>query len=827
MKTATTKAFLLGASALAAGATAVPAYAADDDIIIVTAQRAEQDIQDVPISITVFSQEKIANNNILNAKDIANFTPGVYAQTRFGNDTTTYTIRGFAQEQRTTATVGTYFAEVVAPRGNGVSQGGDGASPGSLFDLENLQVLKGPQGTLFGRNTTGGAVLLVPVKPKDELEGYVEGTVGNFNRWRVQSVINLPISDTFRIRLGVDRHMRDGYIENVGISPKHDDDMGSIDILALRASAVWDVTETIENYTIFSYSESKSSGAIPLIKEVFPGRRLSGDPVFVGLGWGDVRDQVAAEEATGNWWTGTNSNPLGESYFEEMRVINRTTVELNDSITLTNLFGYSEIKGNNAVDAFGVNNPLANPITGQSDYFSFVPISQNPDFPYTANQRSVVEELRLNGTTGRLTWQAGLYYEKSSPKDYTGTFTVTLGRCSDQLRFMCSNSGGGGISANKVWNRSIAAYAQATFDITDQLAITGGIRWTEDKTRSSYMNGRVFFDPSGDPSLNTFMCQFQVPTTLIPDAGGQVFPNTPEVRASRCYLDAENKTSAPTWIINLQYKPNQDMMFYGKWARGYRQGGLVPPSVVGLEPYGEETVDLFEVGAKTSWSGAVRGTFNLAAFYNDFRGQQIQAGINNDSRSIQTTMIVNADKSEIYGLEADLMIEPTEWVRLEAAYSYNHTKLKKITFPNFDNDPIYGPLGLHVRELEVGGPIPLAVPHAFNSTLTFKLPVPEEMGDISLSGTIVHMSSFRAVADAIPGSNAGVLPKRTFGNANLTWKNIGGGPVDAVFSVTNITNEKIFTHINDQTGLGLIAYSVDEPRQYLMRVKYRFGGLAD
>ena len=163
-------------------AVATPALAqqaaADDGAIIVTAQRIEQDIQDVPISITVFDQEKLDNNNILNAKDLATFTPGVYAQTRFGNDVTTYTIRGFAQEQRTTATVGTYFAEVVAPRGNGVSQGGDGASPGALFDLQNVQVLKGPQGTLFGRNTTGGAVLLVPVKPKDEFEGYVEGTVG-------------------------------------------------------------------------------------------------------------------------------------------------------------------------------------------------------------------------------------------------------------------------------------------------------------------------------------------------------------------------------------------------------------------------------------------------------------------------------------------------------------------------------------------------------------------------------------------------------------------------------------------------------------------------
>ncbi len=146
---------LLAATALAVNF-AAPAFAQDaqeeadeagrGNDIIVTAQRVEQRLQDVPISITVFSQEKLADNNILSAKDIATFTPGVYAQTRFGNDTTTYTIRGFAQEQRTTATVGTYFAEVVAPRGNGNSQGGDGASPGALFDLQQCAGAERPAG---------------------------------------------------------------------------------------------------------------------------------------------------------------------------------------------------------------------------------------------------------------------------------------------------------------------------------------------------------------------------------------------------------------------------------------------------------------------------------------------------------------------------------------------------------------------------------------------------------------------------------------------------------------------------------------------------------
>ncbi|MGE3690855.1 MAG: TonB-dependent receptor [Novosphingobium sp.] len=825
--TKTTKGFALSFTAMGLALSA-PAYAQGSDgaessgDIIVTAQRTEERLQDVPISITVFNQEKLDNNNILNAKDIATYTPGVYAQTRFGNDTTTYTIRGFAQEQRTTATVGTYFAEVIAPRGNGISQGGDGASPGSLFDLQNVQVLKGPQGTLFGRNTTGGAVLLVPAKPKDRFEGYVEGTAGNLNRWRIQGVLNVPLSDTLRVRLGVDKHKRDGYIQNIGLPAKHNKDMGSIDILALRGSLVWDITPDIENYTIVSYSESKSSGAIPLIKNVFTTTDAAGCTGLptCRLSFGGLASlQASREAATGNWWTGTNSNPLGEAYFEELRIINRTAITIGD-ITLTNIFGYSELKGNNAVDAFGLNVRTGTDPNAQSSYFSFVPIAANPDHGLTANQRSVVEELRLSGTHGALNWQAGAYFERSSPMDFTGTFTVTAGSCTDLLTFRCANSTGGTISSNKIWFTSIGIYGQGTYDFNEKLSLTAGIRWTQDKTRALYSNGRVRFDAANAWANNTFECGFPGINDSPPGTPIR-FANTAENRLTKCLVSAETRTSAPTWTLNLQYKPNTDVMVYGKWSRGYRQGSVMVAAPPGLEPYDKETVDLFEIGAKTKWRGSVPGSFNIAAFYNDFRGQQIQAGISSLDLAVQTTAIINAGKSETYGIEADVMVEPADWLRLEAAYSYNHTKLKSAVFPDLTSR------GFIVRELELGGPIPLSVPHAFNGTVTFRLPLPDSVGKVSVSGTLVHMSSFRAVADGTAGTGFGILPKRTFGNVNVNWKNVGGMPIDAAFYVTNITNEKMFTHINEQSTNGLIAYSVDEPRQWGFRLKYRFGGLAD
>ena len=250
---ALTKSILLGSTMLclatpvfaAAEAPAKAAEAAaapdeDGNNIVVTARRVEEKLQDVPISITVLSAAKLANNNITSAKDIATYTPGLTTNNRFGSDNTTWTIRGFTQEQRTTATVGTYFADVVAPRGSGATQGGDGAGPGNLFDLANVQVLKGPQGTLQGRNSTGGAVLLVPRKPTDKLEGYLEGSVGNYRMNRIQGVINLPLADTLRARFGFDHMRRDGYLQNVGkigFGP-YGDAGGSIDYWAVRGSLV-------------------------------------------------------------------------------------------------------------------------------------------------------------------------------------------------------------------------------------------------------------------------------------------------------------------------------------------------------------------------------------------------------------------------------------------------------------------------------------------------------------------------------------------------------------------------------------------------------------
>ena len=216
---------LLRGSGLALLGVVAPAYAqsttGDGDIeeILVTARRNEERLQDVPISMTVFSQEQLTT--------ATSSTPRTWSSTRrhyreypFRHATTRYAIRGFVQEFRTTPSVGVYFADVVAPRGASGSPAGNGAGPGAFFDLQNVQVLKGPQGTLFGRNTTGGAILLVPQRPTKNSKVTSQASAGNYDMERLQGVMNVPLGASARGRLGVDRQTRDGYMRKRAASDR-------------------------------------------------------------------------------------------------------------------------------------------------------------------------------------------------------------------------------------------------------------------------------------------------------------------------------------------------------------------------------------------------------------------------------------------------------------------------------------------------------------------------------------------------------------------------------------------------------------------------------
>jgi iron complex outermembrane receptor protein len=837
--------------------------------VIVTARRMEERLQDVPISITVFNPQQLANNNITSAKDLATYTPSLSTNNRYGADNTTWTIRGFTQEQRTTATVGTYFADVVAPRGSGSTQGGDGAGPGMLFDLASVQVLKGPQGTLQGRNSTGGAVLLVPQKPTDKFEGYAEATGGNYGLRRFQAAVNLPLNDQFRVRAGLDTNKRDGYLKNVGLIGVGKADgggaMGSVDYTAARFSAVAELTPALENYSIFNWSNSEATPVMPKVLQSFatsPYAVNSRNPTGVTSFGAFAAAQIAREAGAGFW---SVSNPVNDalSKTKQWQFINTTTWHASDKLTVKNIISYAEIRQDLNVDLFGIYRPIVTPGTEThgSQVQSFNITHAIPG-GHTNAESTFVEELQFQGKgfDDKLIWQGGLYYERSNPLGLAGIQSTTQTPCDDSNTFNCvpgqTSSSLGRLSYS--WNETTfigrAVYFQSSYDLTDKLKLTGGIRYTTDSMSSDFGVSavRLFSAPAAGglsngvpytvPAGASFFCTNDNPRSFgtIGTATNPFRPLSQLVNS--CAEHRRVQTSAPTWLLDLDFKPTDNVLTYVKWSRGYRQGGVAPFAADLLQDFQKEKVNTYEIGAKTSWRGAAPGYFNIAAFYNDFTDQQLQIGLQCVPTSLcsQTTAIINAGKSELKGIELETGVRPFEGLQLSLAYAYLDTKIKAIA----DIRSLVTSLGLpftDVRPLPVGSVIPNAVPHKLTASATYTLPLSDDIGRISVGATFVHQSPYRAVSDPPAGSipsaaigfvpstpyayasSFGVLPKQNLLNLNANWENAGQRPIDLGFFMTNVTNAHVLNHVNVQDGNGFLSYIVGEPRMYGFRVRYKFG----
>ncbi|HMP57307.1 MAG TPA: TonB-dependent receptor, partial [Novosphingobium sp.] len=760
---------LVSTALVAFAAQPVLAQAALDDEtdIIVTARRFEERLQDVPISITVLSQEQLAARNITNSTELATYTPSLTVNSRYGPDKSSFAIRGFSQDLNTLPTVGVYFAEAVAPRLTSNITSGNGAGVGAMFDLQNVQVLKGPQGTLFGRNTTGGAILLVPRRPTDRLEGYVEGTVGSFDTRRVEAVVNLPLADTFKVRLGVDRHQRDGYIRNrSGIGPSR---FGDVDYLAARLSILAEMTPDLENYTVFSWAESDTRGIVTKAaycnRGTIPGTTGSTASVRA-LFCGQV-DRMANY----GFYEVENSHPNPFIKSRTWQVINTTKWDASDTITIKNIASYGEAREKYAFN-----------LSGDNTAFPFVHTNPGPNRSQ-GQQWTFSEELQVQGRSGdgKLNWQVGGYLEHSSPIGSQEQWTSVLSNCTDVYAFKCSPlfvtsqgrqvpAGSVGVARNNYFYKNYGLYAQATYNFSDQFALTAGIRNTWDRQKVDAENIRVVPGPTGPLA---FSCSRAV--TPAPNPGADLLVS------GACGIGRSFaiRSSDPTWTLDLQYKPNRDIMVYAKYARGYRGGGLNEANI-GAESWKPETVDNYELGIKTSFNGAVSGYFNLTGFWNEFKDQQASVFIPQCTAAnagctapafTGINGIQNVGRSRLRGIEADASVLLFDALRLEVGYAYLDAKVTGGSVPFCDNRSF---ICSAASFLGKGTVLPYAPKHRLTATASYTLPLDEAIGRVSLGATFTHTakqfsshaSDAAFAAGAIP-FNAGLSPALDLVNLNL------------------------------------------------------------
>ena len=831
MKDHILRSILLSATALA-GTAATPAFAqdaeskADADTIIVTARRVEERIQDVPISITVLSQQQVADRNITNSTELAQYTPSLGVNGRFGPEKASFSLRGFSQELNTLPTVGVYLADVVAPRLQSNITSGNGAGVGTLFDLQNVQVLKGPQGTLFGRNTTGGAILLVPNRPSSRLEGYVEGSIGNYDQRRLEAVLNVPLADTFRVRLGIDRNKRDGYLKNhSGIGP---DNFNDLDYTSVRLGVVADLTPNLENYTLATYVHSSTNGTLG--HEVFCAP--AGGPASGGsnaLTRAAVCNQFASEQARGfSLYDVENSDPAAFVKSTTWQVINTTTWKASDTLTLKNIISYGQAR-----ESYSFN------ITGDYIPTPFVTVYPGPHRPQ-GDEWTFTEEFQLQGRSAndRLIWQAGFYHERSEPLGTQEQYTSIFAQCSDPYAFKCTPlfitlprigmvpAGSVGVARNNYAYRNDGLYGQATYKLTDQLSLTGGFRYTWDWEREDADNIRVVAFPTGPVA---FSCSRA--TTPVGGANGSLLTN------GACTRSFIQKSHAPTWLVDVDYKPSSDLLLYAKYARGYRGGGINEANV-GAETWEPEKLDTYEVGLKASFHGAVHGTFNIAGFWNDFTNQQAtvvipqctvaDAGCTNPAPT-GINGIQNVGRSRIRGVEIESSVTVLKGLRFDLGYAFLDAKVTEATAPVCDVTRFLCSAATFLTQ--VGATLPFAPKNRVTLSATYTLPVDESIGNISVGGTFVHTdkqfyshaNDIAFAAGAIP-FNSTTLPATNLLNLNLNWRGIAGSPIDLALYATNVTKRKYYVAPNAiLTTVGADYVIAGAPRIYGLRLKVRFG----
>jgi iron complex outermembrane receptor protein len=628
----TRKSLFFGASILALSFANAPAFAQaeeeqverrDLDVVYVTARRTEERLQDVPVAVSAFGAEALERGGVQRLEDLQKLVPGFQATpSARGDASPLYMIRGqrgsLLPSSIVDSSVSVYFDEFNLSRSVGTNQ--------SLFDLASVQVLKGPQGTLFGRNATGGAILLTPNKPTYEVGGYLQAAAGNFDLLDVEGVFNTPlIADKLALRVGGKISRRDGYLTNVLNGQVANDK----DAESYRLSLLFTPNDEIESETIGSYYRSTGVGFAQKLDLVVPQSVPipPAVPAFVA--------ELAATKALDEYEFRNPTELYGVD--ETTTIQNTTAIKLGEAgilgdAVVKNIVGFRAIENEFVQDFFG----------GGLNVYPLLGAIENDIFS---------EELQLQGTKGSLDYILGAYYfhEDGFDMAYGNQFSFLAPVI--PARFPINN---GYLYDYK--NTSLAAFAHANFDLSsvaDGLSVSAGIRVTDDTRKIDWHN-----QPATDPSSTAFVCALT----------GVVYQTRDP---SLCSFKDELSNTEVTYNFSLNYNVAEDFLAYIAHRRGYRAGGFNQTPGPGVpRSFEPEFVDDVELGLKSEFDlfGAP-ARLNVATYYQWY--EDIQRGFSVRTPTGATTNITsNAAKAHIYGLETEFTISPADFLDLSFSHAY-------------------------------------------------------------------------------------------------------------------------------------------------------------
>ncbi|MEO1642725.1 MAG: TonB-dependent receptor [Pseudomonadota bacterium] len=562
--------------------------------VVVTAQRREESLIDVPVSVSAFDGELLADLGVADLTEVAKITPNVTLEVSRGTNTTlTAFIRGVGQQDPVAgfeAGVGVYIDDVYLNRPQGAVL--------DVFDVERIEVLRGPQGTLYGRNTIGGAVKYVTRGLSDEPEFKADVAVGSFNQRDLILTTSLPISDTFRVGGSLALLQRDGFGENINLGGEN----YNKDITAGRLSAEWDVTSDFD--LKFSGDWLLDESAPRQGHRLIPGQ-FSGAPVL-----DDVFDTRA----------GLN---IVEQNAEGGGVSLVANWDINDQFSLKSVTAYREDESTTPID------------------FDSLP-SGDLDVPAIYENDQLSQEFLLNYTGDKLTGVAGVYYLDATAST---VFDVLLENTGNLISLPGLNAQTFGDVETETW----AIFGDFSYEVTPEFTVTVGARYTEDE-RTSQVLRRTFISGFSD-----FFGGSGVAIATTSDFNGSAtFDDfSPRISASYALTDASNIYGT----YSQGFKGGSfDPRGQTTAAPDFNQDGAVSADeVFEFMQFDPEEVDSFEVGYKASQFDG-RLNYSAAVFYNDYKDIQVpgSVGVDTDGDGIEDTftgVTTNAGAATIWGVE--------------------------------------------------------------------------------------------------------------------------------------------------------------------------------
>jgi iron complex outermembrane recepter protein len=615
--------------------------------IVVTARRREESLQDTPVAITALSAEALERQQAVGTMDLDKIAPNIqfhsYGTLTGNNSAAQVFIRGIGQTDATPAVdpgVGIYIDDVYMGRSVGGAM--------EFRDISSVQILRGPQGTLFGRNTIGGAVLLTTNAPGDNAGNSVRVGVGQDNLRELAGAFDIPLGEQWSARIAVGGRERDGYVsrafdgEDLGNEKMYTGQLGvrwkPSDAFSLTLRG--DYTEEDENGSPFVFQSMNEAATFVGASSQAAGCPNMLDPLPPPVLVGPLADPRCGNDAQALGPFKNGGTYPATSTLENSGMSLVADWEVNDLLTLKSITADRNLKWTGTRDAD--NTPLLILHTNydsKSDQFS--------------------QEFQALISTSRVDGVVGLFY---FDEDSFDRLLVPLG------------NPGTSYDTQRVWmdSKAKAAFTEWTFKATDALSFSAGLRYTEETKGLQSTMFNVAPASSVEPPAPTALCPFAGPP---PTQTGCLFLTTNRF---------EREFTATTTSASVQYRVNPQLMAYLSWSEGFKSGGFnqrynaAPPGNAPIS-FNPETAESWEVGFKMDPSDSVR--LNVALFTTDYDDIQMtyRLGV--------VPLLFNAGVASIFGGEFELEYAPTAEFRLDASLGYLDSEFDKITAP-----PPFGPV---------------------------------------------------------------------------------------------------------------------------------------